>query len=133
VHYLALVLDVGPAMALFFVDGKLCDGGVAQRNDKAWSAGWCTQPNPTHPSHGLRSMASRLVLSDLNCAYILCECRTLLPRGMGVVSGGAAVKIGGAVRGGRLHGHALLVSELVGNWRHGSAQRARLAASEVAQ
>ena len=36
-----MVLDVGPAMATFFVDGKLCDGGVAQRTDKAWAAGWC--------------------------------------------------------------------------------------------
>ena len=42
-HYLAMVLDVGPAMATFFVDGKLCDGGVAQRTDKAWAAGWCAR------------------------------------------------------------------------------------------
>ena len=59
--------------------------------------------------------------------------RTLLPRGIGLVTGGEAVKLGGAVRGGRLHGHALLVSELVGNWRHDNAQRARAVAGGVAQ
>lgn len=29
---------------LFFVDGKLCDGGVAQRTDKHWAAGWGLLP-----------------------------------------------------------------------------------------
>ena len=42
------------------------------------------------------------------------------------------MKLGGVVRGGRLHGHALLVSELVGNWRHDSAQRARAVAQWLA-
>lgn len=36
-HYLALVVDAGPLMVMWFVDGKLCDGGPDQG---AWAAGW---------------------------------------------------------------------------------------------
>jgi hypothetical protein len=43
-HYFGMILDVGPGMVLFFVDGKLCDGGVTQRTDKHWSAGWRLLP-----------------------------------------------------------------------------------------
>lgn len=39
-HYLGMVLDVGPGMVMFFVDGKLCDGGIDQKTNKEWSAGW---------------------------------------------------------------------------------------------
>eukprot|EP01045_Picozoa_sp_COSAG04_P016390 COSAG04_NODE_1363_length_7079_cov_19.484815_9_plen_127_part_00 len=126
-----MVLDVGPAMATFFVDGKLCDGGVAQRTDKAWAAGWCARlllPSfePWHLAYRKSSLTYRLWFVGL-------AGRTLLPRGIGLVTSGEAVKLGGAVRGGRLHGHALLVSELVGNWRHGNAQRARAVAGGVVQ
>ena len=128
-----MVLDVGPAMATFFVDGKLCDGGVAQRTDKAWAAGWCASA-----SSQLRVSASEILIyrkSSLTGRlwFVGLAGRTLLPRGIGLVTGGEAVKLGGAVRGGRLHGHALLVSELVGNWRHGNAQRARAVAGGVPQ
>lgn len=27
-------------VVLFFVDGKLCDGGIDQKTNKQWSAGW---------------------------------------------------------------------------------------------
>lgn len=43
-HYFAMVIDVGPGMVLFFVDGKLCDGGIAQRTEKQWAAGWRLLP-----------------------------------------------------------------------------------------
>ena len=44
-HYFAMVIDVGPGMVLFFVDGKLCDGGIAQRTEKQWAAGWRLLPD----------------------------------------------------------------------------------------
>ena len=84
-----MIVDVGPGMVLFFVDGKLCDGGVAQRIDKQWSAGW-----------------------------------RLLPPNLGLIRGAKdRVAIGRNVAGGRVHGHALFVSQLVGNWRHGSSSQ----------
>jgi hypothetical protein len=43
-HYFGMVIDVGPGMVLFFVDGKLCDGGVAQRTANEWKAGWTLLP-----------------------------------------------------------------------------------------
>ena len=35
-HHLAIVLDAGPRLVMFLVDGVLCDGGVAQTRGWAW-------------------------------------------------------------------------------------------------
>jgi hypothetical protein len=54
-HYLALVLDPGPMMVSFMVDGKLCDGGPLKTG--GWRAGWSLLPTALGSVAGGKQLA----------------------------------------------------------------------------
>jgi hypothetical protein len=91
VHQLGVIVDAAPGLVLFVVDGKLCDGGVAQKRGWAW----------------LSDIARSTDLSSaagVNGAEVGC---------------GAEGCYGGGIVGGRVYRRALRVSELVSNYRSG--------------
>lgn len=92
-HYLALMVDAGPKMILWVVDGHLCDGGPY---GSAWS----------HASPVIEGFKAGWSIFDPNLADI--------------GSNGSSATVGTAVKSGRLYSRTLYVSECIGNWRAGA-------------
>lgn len=91
-RHLGVVVDAGPRIILFTVDGHLCDGG-------AHVSGYTPSPSSKVPNGAPAGWS-------------------LFSTQLGAV-GGSTATVGTKVTKGRLYSRALYTTELVGNWRAG--------------
>eukprot|EP01052_Picozoa_sp_SAG31_P035802 SAG31_NODE_4368_length_3306_cov_15.927346_1_plen_319_part_10 len=103
IHHFAVTLDAGPLMLMFFVDGKLCDGG----------------PLPSGPG------ATVLRVDEVPFEKMINRGRpsgtgfSLLPLTIGNIANGGTLVVNPRIAHGRVYNRSLYTTELIGNWRHG--------------
>ena len=95
-HHVGIVVDAGPMVATFIVDGLVCDGGHA---GSSWGAGWFWLPP-------LRSLNGADTMSVGRCNSASASTRD-----------SACTAYAGRITNGHVYNSALLNSEVIGNFR----------------